>query len=205
MSFLAGAGSQTHTYTGYSLDPLLNSSAVGIATDPAVKGDILGKYVVTTGSDGYKAVFSMGELNPAYGGSPTSFIALSETINGIETPLAADGFARIVAPGDGRGSLLRLEPHQHRSIHCRAGTGARDLGDDGRRPVRARAGRPATPPGFSVERGLPGRGARANARRRVVSTAHRADHAMPLPPIGRQRVVALRDSGSKPRGTWPAG
>ncbi len=104
VSFLAGAGSQTHTYTGYSLWDLLNSSAVGIVTDPAVKSDILGKYVVTTGSDGYKAVFSMGELNPAYGGSPTSFIALSETINGIDTPLAGDGFARIVAPGDGRGS-----------------------------------------------------------------------------------------------------
>lgn len=104
VSFLSGASSQTHTYTGYNLWDLLNSSAVGIVTNPAVKSDILGKYVVATGSDGYKAVFSMGELNPGYGGNPASFIALSETINGVSSGLGVDGFARIVAPGDARGS-----------------------------------------------------------------------------------------------------
>ncbi|MGB7990508.1 MAG: PEP-CTERM sorting domain-containing protein [Candidatus Methylophosphatis roskildensis] len=102
VSFLSGSSSQTHTYTGYSLWDLINSSAVGILTDPAVKNDIIGKYVVATGSDGYKALFSMGELNPIHGGNPASFIALSETVNGIDTALVDDGFARIIVPGDAR-------------------------------------------------------------------------------------------------------
>jgi len=114
VTYLAGAGSQTHTYTGYSFWDLLNSSAVGIVTDPAIKNDLVGKYVVATGSDGYKALYSMGELSPTYGGDPAIFIAVSETVGGVETGLGADGWARTVVPGDGRGSryvsnLVNLE------------------------------------------------------------------------------------------------
>jgi hypothetical protein len=103
VTFLSGSTPQTHTYTGFSLWGLLNSSAVGLITDPSVKNDILSRYVVATGSDGYKALFSMGELDPGFGGNPTSFIALSETVGGVSSPLTADGFARIVVPGDARG------------------------------------------------------------------------------------------------------
>lgn len=101
VSFLGGGSNRTHTYTGASMWGIVNGA--GIVAGSA-RGDILNKYVLATGSDGYKALFSMGELDPAYGGNPASFIALSETIDGVDTPLAGDGFARIVAPGDGRGS-----------------------------------------------------------------------------------------------------
>lgn len=103
VTFLSGSTPQTHTYTGFSLWGLLNSSAVGVITNSGVKNDILSRYVVATGSDGYKALFSMGELDPSFGGNPASFIALSETINGVSNPLTTDGFARIVVPGDARG------------------------------------------------------------------------------------------------------
>ncbi len=82
------------TYTGFSLWDLL-TSVVGVPSNPAVKNDLLGKYVVATGSDGYHVVFSLGELDPAFGGEP-DFIAY--LANGA--PLGANGFARIVVPND---------------------------------------------------------------------------------------------------------
>lgn len=94
VTFTSGSGSQAHTDQGTSLWGVL-STTVGIATDAAVKNDILGMYVVATGSDGYKALFSMGELNPAFGNQP-DLIAYS--LNG--EPLGASGFARLVAPND---------------------------------------------------------------------------------------------------------
>jgi hypothetical protein len=84
------------TYTGVSFWDLLNTT-VGIAFDPAVKNDVLGKYVVATGSDGYKAAFSLGELDPSFGNQP-DLIAYSR--NG--EPLTTSGFARIVVPDDVR-------------------------------------------------------------------------------------------------------
>jgi hypothetical protein len=34
------------------------------------KNDVLNRYVLATGSDGYKVVFSLGELNPNFGNRP---------------------------------------------------------------------------------------------------------------------------------------
>jgi hypothetical protein len=48
------------TFTGVSLWTLL--TAAGIITDPAIKNDILNYYVLATGSDGYEAIYSLGEL-----------------------------------------------------------------------------------------------------------------------------------------------
>lgn len=59
----------------------LIADAGGVVTDPAVHNDILAHYVVATGSDGYSAVYSLGQLGD--GGE--------------------DGFARMVAPGDAAG------------------------------------------------------------------------------------------------------
>lgn len=103
VSYLSGSTPQTRTYSGYLLWDLLNSSAIGLVTDPAVRNDILNKYVVATGTDGYKAVFAMGEIDPGFGGRDY-FIALEEVVNGVSVPLSdADGFARVVVPGDVRG------------------------------------------------------------------------------------------------------
>lgn len=97
---LQGLPSTTETvggvvYTGVSLWTLLNSALVGIPQDPAVKNDILGKYVVATGSDGYKALFSMGEIDPAFGDAPD---IVAYEADG--KPLDSNGFARIVVPDD---------------------------------------------------------------------------------------------------------
>jgi len=100
VSFLSGSTPQTHEYTGVSMWNLLNSA--GIVTDPAVKNDVLGKYVVATGADGYRSVFSLGELNPSFGNRP-DLVAYAETLNGSTQPLGSDGFARTTAVGDMRG------------------------------------------------------------------------------------------------------
>lgn len=92
----------THTvangdvYTGVSLWGLLND-VVGIDTDPAVRNDLLGMYVVATGSDGYKAAFSLGELSPSFGNNP---YMIAYQLNGVD--LTFNGFARVVVPGDVR-------------------------------------------------------------------------------------------------------
>ncbi len=98
--FLAGSTPQTHTYTGGTLWATLNDA--GVIVDPGVKNDVLNKIVVATGSDGYKSVFSLGELSPNFG-NRQSLVATSEVLGGAPAPLGADGFARVTAPGDVRG------------------------------------------------------------------------------------------------------
>ncbi len=100
VTYLASGTSVTATFTGVSLWTLLTDA--GIVTNPAVKNDILNYYVEATGSDGYSAIFSMGELDPMFGGSTISpdMIAYDEMGNPF---LGSDGFARVVVPGDSRG------------------------------------------------------------------------------------------------------
>lgn len=100
VSFASGSGPQTHVYTGASLWDVLGQA--GIRTDPAVKNDILGKYVLATGTDGYRTVYAAGELHPGFGNRP-ALLAYAETVDGASRPLADDGFARTTAPGDVRG------------------------------------------------------------------------------------------------------
>ncbi len=101
VSFLAGNGSTTTTFTGTALFPLLNTT-VGIKTDPTVKNDILRDVVIATGSDGYQAVYSVGEINPTFGGSTTTpnLVAYANQPGQL---LTTDGFARTTVPGDIRG------------------------------------------------------------------------------------------------------
>ncbi|WP_420994946.1 molybdopterin-binding oxidoreductase [Cupriavidus sp. 30B13] len=111
VNFSSGTGAQTHTYVGASLWTLLNG--LGIQVNAAVKNDVLGKYVLATGSDGYKTVFSLGELNPDFGNRP-SLVAYAEVLNGATAALSTDGPLRVTAPGDGKGGryvsgLVRLD------------------------------------------------------------------------------------------------
>lgn len=94
VTFTAAGQPVSTSYTGVSLWTLLN--AAGLVTDPAVRAGQLRQYVVATGSDGYAATFSLGELNPALGGAVPDLVAYAE--NG--QPLGAEGFARLVVPGD---------------------------------------------------------------------------------------------------------
>ena len=81
-------------YTGVSLWTFLNT-VVGLKTDPAVKNQDLSMYVVATGSDGYRALISLGELDPGFGGQPD---LIADAVNGGS--LNTSGFARLVVPND---------------------------------------------------------------------------------------------------------
>ena len=111
VTYLSGSTTVMTTFTGVSIWTLLTDA--GIVTNPAIKNDILNYYLQATGSDGYSAIFSLGEFDPMFGGSLTrpDLIAYDEVGNPF---LGSDGFARVVVPGDFRGgryvsNLVSLE------------------------------------------------------------------------------------------------
>jgi hypothetical protein len=93
-----------NTFTGVSLWTLLTNAlgGNGVITNPAIKNDLLGKYILATGSDGYRAVVALGEIAPNFGGSNTSLmqdiIATGE--NGSPFDMSTGGFARLITPND---------------------------------------------------------------------------------------------------------
>jgi hypothetical protein len=95
VTYLAGGTPVTATFAGVSIWTFL--TAAGIVTDPTIKNDILNYYLLVTGSDGYEAILSLAELDPMFGGTgaPDLIAYLQDGM-----PLGADGFARIVVPGD---------------------------------------------------------------------------------------------------------
>jgi hypothetical protein len=98
-TYRAGGIPVTDTYTGVSLWTLLNGA--GLITDPTIKNDVLRQYVEAIGSDGYAAIFSLGEIDPKFGGED-DLVAYSDTGGqlGADGP---DGFARMVVPADSAG------------------------------------------------------------------------------------------------------
>ena len=52
-------------------------------------------YAVVTGSDGYRAALSLGEIDPNFGGKAAM---IAYEVNGVD--LGANGFARLVVPGE---------------------------------------------------------------------------------------------------------
>lgn len=99
VSYQSGRGPQTHTYTGPSLWSVLQSASP--ALDVAVKNDSLAHYVLATATDGYKVVYSLGELDPGFG-NRQALLAHSEVIDGLPRPLSP-GVARTTMPGDVKG------------------------------------------------------------------------------------------------------
>jgi hypothetical protein len=109
-TYTAAGTPVTDTYTGVSLWTLLNDA--GLITDPTIKNDVLRQYVEAVGSDGYAAIFSLGEIDPMFG-DEDDLVAYSDTGGqlGADGP---DGFARMVVPGDTAGgryvsNLVALE------------------------------------------------------------------------------------------------
>lgn len=101
VTFNSGSTPQTHTYTGAGTWALLNSA--GLQLDASRKNDVLNRYLLASAPDGYRVVFSLGELNPDFG-NKASLVAYSESFGGIAGPLpAGDGPYRITAPGDVKG------------------------------------------------------------------------------------------------------
>ena len=70
-------------------------------TDPNITNDVLRQYVEAIGSDGYAAIFSLGEIDPMFGGQQ-DLVAYSDTLGQLG-PDGEDGFARMVVPGDTAG------------------------------------------------------------------------------------------------------
>jgi DMSO/TMAO reductase YedYZ molybdopterin-dependent catalytic subunit len=108
VSFGAGQGFQTGKYTGVQLWDLLQEA--GVQLDPARNNDKLRKYVVMTGSDGYDAVYSYGELDPDFG---AEMVLVAYAKDG--QPLGpGEGMARSINGADKRGgrlvsNLVRIE------------------------------------------------------------------------------------------------
>lgn len=108
VSFGAGQGFQTGRYTGVQLWDLLQEA--GVQLDPARGGDKLRKYVIMTGSDGYDAVYSYGELDPDFG---AEMVLVAYAKDG--QPLGpGEGMARTIVDSDKRGgrlvsNLVRIE------------------------------------------------------------------------------------------------
>ena len=96
-TYTGPSGPITDTYTGVSLWTLLDEA--GLILNPANKNDVLRQYVEAVGSDGYAAIFSLGELDPAFGNN-LDLVAYSDTLGQLA---GSDGFARIVVPGDAAG------------------------------------------------------------------------------------------------------
>jgi hypothetical protein len=99
VTYFAAGSVVTESFTGALLWDLLNNSPVnGMVTNPNIKNDILHKVVIVTGTDCYQSVFGAGEFDPSFGDSQ---IMVAYFTGGQS--LGADGFARIVVPGDKEG------------------------------------------------------------------------------------------------------
>jgi hypothetical protein len=99
VTYTASGAEVSDTYSGVNLWNLLADA--GGVTVTSAKNDILSKYVVATGSDGYKAVFSLGEIDPSFGAQPV-MAAFADTAGQLG-PQGTDGLARMVVPGDAAG------------------------------------------------------------------------------------------------------
>jgi hypothetical protein len=118
-TYLQGSTSVTDTYTGVSLWDLIQDA--GLLTNPAIKNDVLNFIVVATGSDGYRAVFSLGEIDPAFG-NQKDIVAYSDQLGQLGVG-GGSGALRIVVPGDivgGRyvSNLTSLQVIDVAPAHC---------------------------------------------------------------------------------------
>jgi hypothetical protein len=91
VTYTAAGMAVSDTYSGVNLWNLLADA--GGVTVTSAKNDILSKYVVATGSDGYKAVFSLGEIDPSFGAQPV-MAAFADTAGQLG-PQGTEGLARM--------------------------------------------------------------------------------------------------------------
>jgi molybdopterin-dependent oxidoreductase-like protein protein len=94
VTFNTNAGPENHTYTGCSLDAVINQAQpVG---DPAAKHPLLSLAIVATGADGYSAALAWGEVTESMAQKPP-MVAYAEDGNPLEQP-------RLVVPADTDGA-----------------------------------------------------------------------------------------------------
>jgi len=93
--FSTGRGPVNASFTGVLLWDLLSEAEVG-GGHGAARTDMLRKYVVASGRDGYRVVLSLGEVIPAFGGEQ---VIVAYAQNGA--PIGGGGGAlRLIVPGD---------------------------------------------------------------------------------------------------------
>lgn len=99
--YSGSSGLVTKTYTGVVLNDLLTDA--GVKTDPAIRNDILRKYVVVTATDCYQSVIAVADLLPNFGAQQV-LIAYAD---GEGQPLdETEGMARLIVAGDKQGGRL---------------------------------------------------------------------------------------------------
>lgn len=87
---------QPETYQGVPLDALLQQA--GVPHGEAIRGRWITAYVMATAADGYRAVYSLAELDSAF---LDSDVLIADQMNGA--PLSAsEGPFKLVAPHDKR-------------------------------------------------------------------------------------------------------
>jgi DMSO/TMAO reductase YedYZ molybdopterin-dependent catalytic subunit len=87
---------QTHTFEGVTLQELLKRA--GVPTGEDLRGKGLAMCVVAGAADGYRAVYSLGELDPSVGNET---VLVADTVDGQPIP-AGQGPLRLVVPSDKR-------------------------------------------------------------------------------------------------------
>jgi molybdate transport system substrate-binding protein len=97
VTFLSGEDTVTTSFTGALLWDVLSNAQVNLNAD--VRNDKLSMFIVATGSDGYQAVISWGEIDPEFANQPI-LVAYEEDGEPLE---GDDGTFRLVVPADARG------------------------------------------------------------------------------------------------------
>ena len=98
-----GHDNQMHQYDGVPIGAVL--SKAGVPQGSALRGKSMALMVVAEGSDGYRAVFSLAELDEDFAGEA---VLIVDSVDG--QPLGADqGPLRLTVPGDKRqGRWVRM-------------------------------------------------------------------------------------------------
>ncbi|MEE2058400.1 molybdopterin-binding oxidoreductase [Rhodococcus artemisiae] len=93
VTYDSSKGAQSHTYDGAALSDIL--AAAVLAGDAEAHNPDLTFAILATGSDGYQATVSFGELSPNFGATPI-LVAYTEDGQPLDSP-------RLVVPGDVKG------------------------------------------------------------------------------------------------------
>lgn len=84
-------------YDGVLVGELLKRAGVPLGNE--LRGDAIASYIVASASDGYRAVFSLAEVDPAF---THNDIIVADALDG-KPLLSQQGPMRLVAPKDARG------------------------------------------------------------------------------------------------------
>lgn len=92
VTYLSGEESVTESFTGVLLWDIVNTAQVNTNAD--VRNDKLSLFIVATGTDGYQAVISWGEIDPEFGNEATlvAFERDGQPLDG--------GSLRLIVPSD---------------------------------------------------------------------------------------------------------